>query len=184
MRANQASHATYYGRPGSGKSTLLAADTLDCPLPAIWIDPLAEHSGRPRDRLIRPVGSMSETVKRCARDAWERGDCQLVIDEADMAWLGDTVPQEIIHIARYGRHKNITMRLLARRPPAIPPELAAMSHDLKTFRQTHPRDLQYFHSLGLDPDLLRNTPEHSYWHCGGGLDDWHLHDAPLTPCSK
>jgi hypothetical protein len=110
------------------------------------------------------------------------GDCQLVIDEADMAWLGEIPPDEIIHVARYGRHKGVAMRLAARRPPAIPPELAAMSAHLYTFRQTHPRDLQYFHALGLDPDKLRATPTHHFWHCGSSLTDWHLHPAPLTAC--
>lgn len=101
-----------------------------------------------------------------------------------MAWLGEAVPDEIVHLARYGRHKNIAMRLAARRPPAIPPELAAMAADLYVFKQSHPRDLQYFRALGLDEELLRTTPEHAFWHCGRSLDDWHLHSAPLTPCQK
>lgn len=182
MLATKPNHAVYFGPPGSGKSTLLACDYAACPLPAYIVDPQGEHCARPGDVIERNPLDPSQCAADMARAAYDRGNCQLVIDESDLCWFGQEPPFEVIFVARRGRHRNVLMRLATQRPVAIPRNISASACEISIFSTTDSRDMEYFAKLGLSPEKMRLTAPYMYWHYRRDLPRWHTHHAPLTLC--
>jgi hypothetical protein len=173
-------HVCIYGAPGTGKSTLLVDVVLSDARPAYWVDPLFEHAARPGDVLERTDDPAR--VDALARRAWARGDCQLVIDEAELIWLDDLPPRSVRFLAHVGRHANVRLVLATQRPTSIPPKIAFSAAELFAFGVNIPADQDYFQKLGLDRIQMSLTRGHEFWHYSRSLPIWHKHLAPLTPC--
>lgn len=173
-------HCCIYGAPGCGKSTLLVDVVLSDPRPAYWIDPLFEHAGRPGD-VIERTDDVA-VVDAVARRAWDRGNCQVVVDECELLWMDEPPPLSVRYLAHVGRHRNVRLILATQRPTCIPPKIAFSAAELYAFGVQIPADIEYFAKLGLDRDKMALTNGHDFWHRTRDLPIWHKHQAPLTSC--
>lgn len=88
--------------------------------------------------------SEADIAAALADVAWQLGDCVLVLEEAHDACNARTAPDELIRLAKRGRHANVGLWACSQRPsdvhPSIRAELAA--HEAFVLRLAEARDLE------------------------------------------
>lgn len=70
----------------------------------------------------------------------------LVIDEASLYCSPVSMPTEIGKLVRFGRHKELSLIVVARRASEIPRDITANSDIVISFAQREPRDVAYLNA--------------------------------------
>jgi len=78
---------------------------------------------------------------------YDLGNCVFLVEEIDSASSAVSVPQYLSFLYRYGRHRNIDMFAVSRRPAEVPRIVTAMSNIYYIFSITEPRDIMYLNQL-------------------------------------
>lgn len=90
------------------------------------------------------------------------GNLSFVAEEVDFissAW-GDN--PNFSKILKYGRHKNINLICISRRPAEISKLLTSQSDEIISFRQNEERDLDYLSKRGFDKEKLKSLKDFEY----------------------
>jgi len=170
---SQAKIICIFGKRGSGKSTL-AKKFLRGKKRVIVFDPLGEYDGerfenlgallrhvRSRARffaVFRPRDARAE-FPWLARIAYEVGSLCLVAEEISWAISPAKMPVEIETLIRYGRHRDVELVGISRRPAEVNRDLTSNANEVYIFRTHEPRDLEYFRKvIGSAADGLPNLP--------------------------
>jgi DNA helicase HerA-like ATPase len=177
------------GRKGTGKSTLVSEIIAE--RPCVWvIDSMGEYdekrgkcevifwdedesspdrvlaSSRKREfRLsIRALGTDDnlDAMRLCYALAEERRNSLLVVEETSLYVSPVSLPDEIAALVRYGRHRELDLVFVARRPAELHRDLTANADCLVTFQTQEPRDLDYLRVYYGDEaySLARLPPYH------------------------
>lgn len=172
---------TILGMKGSGKSTLAGEIIKEYPRVLI-LDAYGEYTEYPKVKVteggpntvtellfvrydkkftvVAMIVSREEALNVLAV-AFEIPDLLIVLEEASLYTSPHELPNEIATILRYGRKRQISMIVIARRPSEISRELTAQSDLLVTFRQTEPRDIEYLRArMGEDADNAPTLPDY------------------------
>ena len=140
----------------------------------IVFDPLGEYDGERFDNLCsllryargrkrffavyRPRDARAE-FPWLARIAFELGGLCLVAEEISWAISPAKMPVEIEALIRYGRHRDVELLGISRRPAEVNRDLTANANEVYIFRTHEPRDIKYFRDvIGSVADTLPNLP--------------------------
>lgn len=74
-------------------------------------------------------------------------DVLLIIEEADLYCSPSSIDESLDRLIRYGRHRKIDLCFVSRRPAEVHRNVTAQADEIISFRQTEPRDLEYFKKL-------------------------------------
>lgn len=168
------------GRKGSGKSTLLSEviaerprvvviDSMaeygepDKPVPGLeicWdeecVERIAAASHRRAFRISARTLSVDEGLELIDLSYALAADVErllLVIEETSLYVSTTRLPDEIAQLVRYGRHRELDLIFVARRPSELHRDLTANADLLVTFQTQEPRDLDYLRSFYGDEAL-------------------------------
>jgi len=148
------------GRKGCGKSTYVKSQIREYQGRVIVIDTVGEYSGlrittgedldqrlkMPLARL-RIVPEKLEDVLAVFDYAYARGRLCLVVDEFGVWATPQDVPEPIQRALRLGRHRELDLILVTRRPAEVPRLASAMADFLVIFETHEP----------VDSDWIRKT---------------------------
>jgi len=167
------------GKKGSGK-TVFVKDALKSMKRYIVVDTLYEYNGvvfynwnelvcfldEVRDIdfkvIYRPLSdedreSFFELIN-------EINNYTLVIEEIDFYCNSHWLHPEIDHLTRYGRHYKRSLIWISRNPFEVNRFLTRESDVLITFRQTEPRDLDYFKKYDFNKEIQDlKEYEYAFW---------------------
>lgn len=171
---------TIFGRKGSGKSFLTKEITEDHDR-VLALDSLGEYGREHKfevftdfdslvDRLVEaeeePTFRISarlvndEEALDTLRVAREISNQLIVIEEASLYCSPTQLPEEIAWLIRYGRHQEIDLIFVARRPSEVNRDVTAQSDIVVTFQQREPRDVVYLRSMfGVEAEKVKDLPE-------------------------
>ncbi|MFA6152992.1 MAG: hypothetical protein WC716_16840 [Chitinophagaceae bacterium] len=180
------------GKRGSGKSTL-AKRVLSRFSRVIVFDPLKEYREgiiiRSIDALFAFAKNPPETFtlvlrfqnvdaelvaleyETAAKVAHALGDLLLVLEECEMFINSNNQSSFINYLISYGRHENINMLAIGRRPREIPIRFRANFTTIAVFRTTEPPDLNHLEVYGFDPEEIATLPEYEYALIGEPFED-------------
>ena len=173
---SQAKIICIFGKRGSGKSTL-AKKFLHGKPRVIVFDALGEYDGERFDNLgellarirnrarfsvvYRPRDARAE-FPWLARIAYEVGSLCLVAEEISWAISPAKMPVEIETLIRYGRHRDVELIGISRRPAEVNRDLTSNANEIYIFRTHEPRDVDYFRKvIGSAADGLPNLPPYT-----------------------
>jgi len=149
------------GKRGCGKSTLLK-NILDTKENKVIIyDFIGEHEGLICSSIEEVHKNMNCPIIsfRNAREdmfnllceyVYERGNVTFAIEEVDCFTSANYCPAFLSYIIRYGRHKNINLIGITRRPADIPRLLTSQANKLYLFKISEPRDIEYLQKYSRD----------------------------------
>jgi hypothetical protein len=167
------------GKVGSGKSTL--ARRLIAPYDRVIVfDPLSEyHEGlvvesfeqfanyfadAPESFFVvcRFQGENQEDVERmqeyALRATVKVGRLLLVLEECEMYFDSYNRSSYANYLVAQGRHHEISLLAIGRRPTEIPIKLRSQFTTVVSFRQTEPKDLAYLASWDFSEEELQALP--------------------------
>ena len=149
------------GQRGRGKTTLVRELIRSAPR-LVVMDMLQEYDYPP----VYSLEELQSWVKRGVRDAprfrvavrcgqsdadevlraiWTLAPLMLVLEEADLYSKGAGQPSDgLRYLIEYGRHADITMIAVTRRPAHVARSLTANAHYCGIFATVEPRDKQYW----------------------------------------
>jgi hypothetical protein len=181
--SSQAKIICIFGKRGTGK-TWLAHKLIRGKTRLIIFDPLRQfQGGKEFERVPEMVrfcreGGFREDKKlpfvviyrpRQAREefpyvarlAFEVGSLCLLAEEISWAISPAKMDPAIEALIRYGRHKDVELIGISRRPPEVNRDLTSNANEVYIFRTHEPRDIAYFREvLGYEAaDSLPNLPE-------------------------
>jgi len=154
----------FFGRKGSGKTTLVGrylehvdrfvvCDTLNeyaCGKIFTNLGDFARYAKKQGAGPIRAVvrfGSDDE-FERLARMVQvigeTSGDILFVIEEADIRCSPQFIPPAMDQLIRYGRHWNVSLVAVSRRPAEISRHFTAQADTIIAGQTYEPRDLDFF----------------------------------------
>lgn len=175
---------TVLGRKGSGKTTLAMA-MLKEHNRVVALDTMGQYSPRSRDDLCVTFNAAIAALARTdARkkfvisvrldDVEDYADildlCYhvprslIVIEEASLFCSPFNLPTCLSRLIRYGRHREISLLFIARRPSELHRDVTAQSDAVVTFAQSEPRDLQYL-SAYAGRDVTREVRSLPLYRC-------------------
>jgi hypothetical protein len=165
------------GQKGSGKSTL--ANRLTSRLSRLFIlDRMGEYRNglifKRAEDLIEYLKAEPESFRVVCRftsdedsDAflllvWETGNCTLLAEEVDWICKPTGIHPTFEKILKYGRHRQISILAVSRRPAEVSRDLSSAADELISFYQQEPRDLDYLAKCGFDAEQLKTLPKYEY----------------------
>ena len=175
---SQAKIICIFGKRGSGKTTL-AWRLLHGKRRVILFDPLGQYEGdaSPQGRkwfvslyelrqhvqardtffaVYRPTRAR-ESFPLLSRIACKVGKLCLVAEEISWAISPAKMNTEIENLIRYGRHRDVELIGISRRPSEVNRDLTANADEIYIFRMHEPRDKDYFRDvIGSAADGLPN----------------------------
>lgn len=114
-------------------------------------------------RKVSPINSHDEQqfFASICEYVYTLGDTVLVVDEIDMYCSANTQVEYLTKICRYGRHKEIDLIAITRRPHDLPRGVTAMADELHISKIQEPRDITYLRSYDSDIETkLKNIKTH------------------------
>jgi len=88
----------------------------------------------------------------------------LVVEEIDFYCDSHNMHPELDHLTRYGRHYNRSLIWITRNPFEVNRFLTRQSDVLVTFKQTEPRDLDYFKKYNFNKEIeTLKEYEYAFW---------------------
>jgi hypothetical protein len=165
------------GRRGSGKSFLIKNFLRTARLRFVIYDPLGEYGGFMQadnaHDILDYVEAEESFIYTSDQDAdferfcqiiYEATDYYIVIDEIDLFTQAGNMPQSLRKIVRYGRHKNLGLIVISRRPAAMPREITSQADFILSFTQHEPNDLKYLAEFMTTPnaEALKSLPKYGY----------------------
>jgi len=167
------------GKKGSGKTEFVKSSLANIKR-YIVIDPLEEYPGvifydsvelfafidEVRDVdfkiIYRPLEEEDE--ENFFRIVNEINDYTLIMEEVDLWCDSYNIHPELNELTRYGRHYKRNLIWISRNPFEINRFLTRQSDLLVSFRQTEPRDLEYFKHYTFNKNLMTMKEfEFAYW---------------------
>lgn len=174
-----------FGRRGTGKTTL-AHKLIAGKRRILVFDPLGQFKGEKEFRTIkelalycldsglrekgkpfalvyRPIRARAE-FPFIARIACEIGALTLLAEEISWAISPAKMDAGVENLIRYGRHQDVELIGISRRPAEVNRDLTANANEIYIFRTHEPRDIAYFREiLGSSvadslPSLAKFTP--------------------------
>lgn len=164
---------TVLGKKGSGKSFFTKKVLIPLFPRLIIIDPLDEYnyfyaydlktvvevtkanwaSKKKQFRIVyRPLDEHEDLFFKFV---YGLSDITVLIEEVDGYSNGKVIDPYLERLYKYGRHKNINLICISRRPAEIGRLLTAQSDIIISFLQTEKRDIDYFKNFTDDPDQLK-----------------------------
>jgi len=157
---------TVLGQKGSGKSSWVKKKLPEIPRFILW-DTLGEYvefkdfeNCENIHDLFRYVkkneGGVFQAVYNSVEDSeidhvckitQAVGDCYLIIEEVDNFATPTNMPMELKKVLKYGRHYNISMIFISRRPAEINRLITSQSQRFVCFKMFEPRDITYLRSI-------------------------------------
>lgn len=105
----------------------------------------------------------SELFNKINEFVFRHGNMLYVIDEVDFYVTANRIPFSFAKLFRYGRHKNIDLITITRRPAEIPRITTAMTDKFLIFRLHEPNDLEYFKKLSSTlPDKIKSLEKFKF----------------------
>lgn len=103
------------------------------------------------------LDSGEDTIEAVCTLAEGYRDITIGIDELDSYLGGSRVscPSALYRCAMYGRHFNVSIIAIARRPMNLPINLTSQVSEVYTFQHTEPRDLEFFRKLAGEECVAR-----------------------------
>lgn len=167
------------GRKGSGKTTLAKTYILAAKKKRgriIIVDSLGEYDGvhiiqlSELEKVLKNPYFMVRIIPQDPQDvdiiialAMRAKKCLVVIDEAGLWQNPAYLPPVMLEGLRLGRHYQLDLLLIARRPTELNRMATAMSDTLYIFGTHEPRDLEYIRSIDADlPDIVKALPRYHY----------------------
>lgn len=162
------------GKKGSGKSTLVSeivaeesrvqvidslAEYEDCEISVgleDCLEALVKAEKRKQYRIALRCLALEDNLD-LLRTAYELRESTLVVEETSLYCSAHSLPDEMSALIRYGRHQELNLVFVARRPSELHRDLTANADVLVTFRQQEPRDLAYLRSFYGDEALTLPT---------------------------
>jgi len=165
-----------FGKTGSGKSTLAKKLLADFERQII-IDPQFEYS---EGTIFNDILELQcyhfeyrpETFKYICRFdkdldyeflfrwVYIIGDCVLLTEEAEQYISPRSTQGDFLRLVRYGRHKNISIIGIARRPTELSIDFRSQVNKIISFKQTDPTDIERMESLGFSG--VENLPDYEF----------------------
>lgn len=169
------------GRKGSGKSTLAAEVMAE--RDRVWvIDSLAEYGAERGFEVVEGFEACCDAIERStARDRFhlslrcisvednldlmhlcyiasnETERPTLAVEETSLYVSASQLPEQVAELVRYGRHRELDLIFIARRPAELHRDLTANCDVLVTFQTQEPRDILYLRSFYGDEALQLPT---------------------------
>jgi DNA helicase HerA-like ATPase len=81
----------------------------------------------------------------------------IIIEEIDRFCSPHYIDERLSYLVRYGRHKNLSLIGISRRPKEIHKHLTANANYIISFRMHEPNDLKYFREIN---DSFANSLQH------------------------
>lgn len=167
------------GKKGSGK-TEFAKSCLVNIKRYIVIDPLAEYPGLVCENWTEIVSFLDEykdmdfqvVYRPTSKDDEEAffriineiNNYTLIAEEVDYWCTSQYLHPELDNLTRYGRHFKRNLIWISRNPYEINRFLTRQSDLIVTFKQTEPRDLDYFKRYTFNKDIQElEQYEYAYW---------------------
>ena len=163
---------TVLGKKGSGKSYFVKKELIKLFPKIIIIDPLDEYNYFYNYSLKEIISVIQANYKKnkyrvVYRPLDENEDLffkfiyslesiTLIIEEVDGYSNNKKTDVYLEKLFKYGRHKNINLICISRRPAEIGRLLTAQSDIIISFRQTEKRDIDYFRYFTDNPEQLKN----------------------------
>jgi len=85
-----------------------------------------------------------------------------VIEEVDSVCNPSFISANFSQILRYGRHRDINIIAISRRPAEINRLVTALATDIICFRFTEPRDLDYLKKLDFDIERIKKLRDYEW----------------------
>lgn len=143
------------GVKGSGKSFYVKNKILPLLPSYIVIDVLDEYNGfsvRSFEELLDSVNKKKKIVCKFDDDLdtsfafeliWEMGNTNLILEEIDIHADPRSIDPTLERIIKYGRHRNISMIGICRRPYELNTIFRSQADSVITFEQHELRDVEY-----------------------------------------
>lgn len=169
---------TILGRKGSGKTTL-AMQIVKEHSRVVALDTMGQYQATKGDLAVTFNDGLALLVKTDERKTFrisirldETDDyldilnvCYhvpnslLVIEEASFFCSPFVLPTELSRLIRYGRHRDISMIFISRRPSELHRDVTAQSDVVVSFAQSEPRDIAYLKAYaGKDIRAVQTLP--------------------------
>lgn len=81
---------------------------------------------------------------------YEAGDMLFVVEECDWFCSANYTSENFKKIIRYGRHRNISILAISRRPADLSRLLTSQANYIISYRQTEPRDIEALEKYGFN----------------------------------
>lgn len=147
---------TVIGKRGMGKTSLVKELSIGKKRVLVF-DPLLEYDNfrlidelpdeAPRIfryRLTAGIEESRDIINEACYWCYNEGNMLFICDEADLIFdVHKPLEEGLNYIVQYGRHRNVSLITVARRPALLNRNLTALSSEYYFFRITEPRDLQY-----------------------------------------
>jgi hypothetical protein len=92
-----------------------------------------------------------------------RGDIYLIMEELDQLSTPYSTPYEFARLIKYGRHFNIQIVGVSRRPAEVSRLFTSQASRFICFPQVEPNDIKYWRSIiGKSADQLPSMPDYHY----------------------
>jgi hypothetical protein len=88
--------------------------------------------------------------------------CLIVVEETDLFCTTSQIDPSLDRLIRYGRHRKLDLVFLSRRPAEVHRNVTAQADVIVSFKQTEPRDLEYFRKITDDFESLRHLKKWKY----------------------
>jgi len=165
------------GKRGSGKSTLakrlidkisgrvLIYDTLNEYYQGVFINdfPTFFNYLECFETPMRFVSDNDNDFDRVCRVLYEtQENIYLAVDETDNFCNAYNTPEYFKRLIRYGRHSNLGVIAIARRPASLSRDLTSQANKIISFKQFEPMDISYLKEFMPDVDVVLNLGEYEY----------------------
>lgn len=103
--------------------------------------------------VLRPE-NLRESFDSLCFLVYERGNLTLIVDEIEYYGKGQESVPGLIRIAEHGRHRDLNLIGMTRRPALVSKTITAQVDKLILFRVQDPNDVRYF-SQYIHKDILK-----------------------------
>lgn len=168
---------TILGMKGSGKTTLAKklvanrrrllvldpnGEYRDGLIFETFDDLLAWESVDDPDRRYICRFESDDEIGAALRFAWDTRGWLIVAEEVDLLCSPASIDADFSRIIRHGRHRQLDLIAVSRRPAEVSKLLTSQSDEIISFRQLEDLDLDYLRRRGFDPAKLAALERFEY----------------------
>jgi len=159
------------GKKGSGKTHFVIKKIIPCFKKTIILDAMDEYPFFPVYSVKALIGFLiandspqkkykvnyrphDENEEAFFELIYQIGNVTLVVEEIDLYCSSHSSDPFLKRIIRYGRHRNIDLIGVSRRPAEITKDLVSQSDLLLSFKQTQKIEIDFFRHYTSNPERL------------------------------